>query len=172
MDGCVSIDPSLIDFSGPNTSVRGGEIEIFGGDDWVLDLSDMATGAISATGNLILAVGEGGSVDLRDNQSQVFQVAGEVTIASDDISLDEESSLDDLIQATKVQTQAHQILVQFNLDGPGRIVIEPSSKQLLALTVLNNGPMTDSYTLGLKDGLKTRMAGRKAACQAPSPSPG
>jgi hypothetical protein len=30
-------------------------------------------------------------------------------------------------------------------------VIEPSSKQLLALTLLNNGPMTDSYTLGLKD---------------------
>jgi hypothetical protein len=58
----------------------------------------LATGAISATGNLILAVGEGGSVDLRDNQSQVFQVAGEVTIASDDISLDEESSLDDLIR--------------------------------------------------------------------------
>jgi hypothetical protein len=148
MDGCVSIDPSVIDLSGPNTSVRGGDIMIFGGDDWQLDLSGMSAGAISATNDLTLAVGENSTIDLTGNNGQIMEVAGNVTIASDDVQLDDGSDLSDIIDATgKIEEEESQILYGIELNGPGQVIAEAKSKQVINLTVLNAGPMSDTYNL-------------------------
>ncbi|MFN2166437.1 MAG: hypothetical protein ACK2U9_09260, partial [Anaerolineae bacterium] len=38
-DGSVVIEPSMISVAGSGTEVWGGDVLIFGGNDWVLDLS-------------------------------------------------------------------------------------------------------------------------------------
>ena len=60
LDGCVRIDPILIDLSGSNTEVVGGDIRIYGGQEWILDLRSLKTTAISATGSITLSTGAGG----------------------------------------------------------------------------------------------------------------
>ena len=45
--GQVIIEPNVIALTGGDTRVHGGDVVIFGGDDWVLDLSNLGEGAIS-----------------------------------------------------------------------------------------------------------------------------
>jgi hypothetical protein len=54
-NGHIYTDPGIISLSG--TAVRGGEITIFDGDDFTLEMSGLSQVAISATGAITLAVG-------------------------------------------------------------------------------------------------------------------
>jgi len=145
-DGPVIIEPNVISLAGSETSVSGGDILIFGGDSWLLDLSNMSGMAIDASGNITLAVGAGGTVDLRGNSSQVLQAAGQVVVASDIISLDGGTMLTDVL-GTNFVVGPSQIMYDVSLLGPGLAVGQPGVSKPISITVLNGGPATDTYTL-------------------------
>jgi hypothetical protein len=148
--GDVDIEPNIISLSGGEARVSGEDVVIFGGDDWVLDLSNMAGASVTATHDITLAVGSGGAVDLRGNTSQVLQAGGRVFIASDVISLEVGVDLADVV-GTNVTTDPSQILYDFSLAGPGYTTGQPGVTLPVVLTLLNGGPMTDTYTLSRSD---------------------
>ncbi len=149
-DSWVFFEPNTISLAGRGTEVRGGNVVVFGGNGWVLDLSGMSRAAISATGHVTLAVGTGGVVDLRGNTSQVLKAGGQVMIASDVISLEAGIALSDVV-GTNFVTGASQILYNVSLVGPGRASGRPGLALPLHLTILNGGPEPDTYTLSRSD---------------------
>ncbi len=149
-DGSVFIEPNTISLAGKGAQVRGGNIIIFGGNGWTLDLSNMEGAAISATGGISLAVGSGGVVDLRGNADQVLQAGGQVMIASDNVSLDEGASLSDVAGPNAV-TGPSQLLRDVSVTGPGQATVQPGATLSITLTVLNGGPESDTYTLSHSD---------------------
>lgn len=72
--------------AGPDTRIEAKDVFIFGGDDWVLNLNRLSEGAISATGDIVLSVGNNGVIDLRENQNKVFKAGGEMKIFSMEVS--------------------------------------------------------------------------------------
>ncbi len=148
--GSITLEPETISLSGSETRVGGGNVTIFGGDGWVLDLSDMDGASITATHGITLAVGSGGVVDLTGNLTQVLQAGDGVFIASDDIQLDPGVNLSDVAGAN-VTTGPSQILYDVSLAGPGSATAEAGTPLPLTLTVLNGGPVTDTYTLSVSD---------------------
>ncbi len=149
-NGRVFIEPNTISLAGSETRVGGGDVLIFGGDGWVLDLSNMSGAAITATGNITLAVGSGGAIDLSGNTSQVFQADGQVIIASDVISLETGVDLITVV-GTNVITGPSQILYDFSLDGSEQETGQPGVTLPIELTLLNDGPEADTYDLELLD---------------------
>jgi hypothetical protein len=149
-DGKVFIEPDTISLAGSGTRVDGGDILIFGGADWTLNLSYLNSVAISATGNITLAVGTGGVVDLRGNSSPVLQAGGEVMIASDAVLLDAGTVLSDLV-AGEVVTSPSQILNDVSLVSLGEKSAQAGVPLTIGLTILNGGPLSDTYTLACTD---------------------
>jgi hypothetical protein len=145
-DGTVVIEPNIISLAGPDTQVGGRAITIFGGPDWILDLSNMNNATITATGNITLAVGPGGAIDLRGNTEPVLHAGGQVIIASDVISLDTGITLTDVLGPNFVVGPS-QILHDAALVGPEQVAMGPGVTLPITLTLLNGGPMTDTYAL-------------------------
>jgi hypothetical protein len=149
-DGRLIVEPSTISLAGGETEVSGSDVLIFGGDDWILDLSNLSAGAVVATDNITIAVGTGGVVDLRENSSQVLQAGDRVFIASDEILLDAGVGLADVAGDNAV-TGPSQILYDFSLFDPGSTVGQPGATVPVSLTFTNNGPVADTYTLSVSD---------------------
>jgi len=146
-DGYVIIEPDgIIDLSGKGTEISGGDVTIFGGNNWNLNLSNMASGAIKATGSVTLAVGLGGSIDLSGSAPSFINAAGKVVIASDVISKDAGVDLTSLV-GTKVITKPAQLLGDVSLGGPGRLLAEAGQTLSATLTLLNGGPQKETYDL-------------------------
>jgi hypothetical protein len=152
LDGWVRIEPSVIDLSGSGTQVKGGNILIYGGDDWTLNLSDLAPGAIEATGDITLAVGDGGVIDLTGNTASIFKSTGQVNLFANSLMLDDKQSLFDLIETDKpIIVGPSKRLRDMSLAGTGKASGEPEETVSVNLTLSNNGPDTDTYTLAVTD---------------------
>ena len=102
VDGAVIIEPRAIALSGIGTEVRGGDVTIFGGDNWTLDFRGLKAGTIMSTGNLTLAVGAGGIINLRGSEPGALQSAGLATVAGDTVLLDDGKQLGDYISAAGI----------------------------------------------------------------------
>ncbi|BAP56822.1 receptor protein kinase-like protein [Thioploca ingrica] len=150
-DGFVQIEPSVIDLTGAQTHVSGGNITIFGGNDWILNLRNMASPFLEATGNITLAVGPGGIIDLRHNQTPIMKANGQVNLFADTILIDEGITLSDLIVAAAIVVGPNKILPDVNLVGSGSLFGQPQTTVLLPFTLSNNGPQADTYLITLTD---------------------
>jgi len=149
-DGIVWIDPYAVSASGVGLRVTGGDVIIAGGEGQGLDLRGLSHDVISATGDITLAVGSGGVVDLRGNAARVLRAGGRVLIASDAILLDPDVSLTD-VAGSNVAAIPSQILYNVLLLGPGMAVAQPGSQVPIVVTVLNSGPLTDTYVMTYTD---------------------
>jgi len=147
----LRFDPDIISLSGAETKVEGEDVTIFGGNDFILDLTGMDTGAISADANIILAVGEGGIIDLTGNTGPILSTTGQVTIFSDNILLDEGTELANVIQAENIVTESAKIIYDVSVTAPAQVVAEPGTTVSLTLTVANAGPEEDTYNLSVSD---------------------
>jgi hypothetical protein len=150
-NGFVQIEPSVIDLTGAQTHVSGGNITIFGGNDWILNLSNMASPFLEATGNVTLAVGSGGIIDLRHNQTPIIKANGQVNLFADTILIDEGTMLSDLIVASAIVVGPNKILSNVNLVGSGSLFGQPQTTLRLPFTLSNNGPQADTYLITLTD---------------------
>ncbi|NJO15438.1 MAG: choice-of-anchor D domain-containing protein [Thioploca sp.] len=151
LPGNVFIEPSVISLAGASTKIEGGNVTIFGGDDWVLDLSNVGSTVIKATGNITLAVGEGGVINLKNNHGFILEAGGRVNLFSDNILLDDGVGLSDLIKAASINEGPSRILYDVSLSGSGKYTGEPGTILPVSLTLVNGGPETDTYTLQLTD---------------------
>ncbi|MCK5524030.1 MAG: choice-of-anchor D domain-containing protein, partial [Thiomargarita sp.] len=150
-NGRVIIDPNVISLANANTKVRGGSVKIFGGKDWILDLRNMSGVVIDATDNVTLAVGENGVIDLRGNSGIIIKAGGIVQLFADIILLDDGVKPPDLIQATDIVLGPNKILHDVSLTGAGKKIGEPEAILPVRLTLANNGPEKDTYTLSVTD---------------------
>lgn len=153
LDGCrsrIAIDPNLIDISG-DTAIIGDDVLIYGGDDWVLDLSNLNGVAITATNNITLSVGDGGVVDMHGNQSPIFKAGNSVVIASDQVVVDSGMTVADLADAPTVDHLPSDIVYDVSLTGATFISATDSSQIAIPFTLLNSGPMDDNYVVTVSD---------------------
>jgi len=149
--GMVIIEPNVISLSGAHTQVAGGEVTIFGGKDWTLDLSNLEQVVVEATGDVTLAVGEGGMIDLRGNPQPVLRTSGQVNLFADDIALDDGKRLTEIIIAKNIVVGPSKILQKVSLVGPERVTGQPATVIPLIFTLSNSGPEKDTYHLQISD---------------------
>ncbi|BAP55981.1 receptor protein kinase-like protein [Thioploca ingrica] len=147
--GAVGIEPSVISLAGAGTRIEGGDITIFGGDDWVLDLSHLDAAAIQADGDITLAVGKNGIIDLRGNSATILKAGGQVKLFSDEVLLDGNVNLKQVIQAKNIVVGPNKILYDVSFLGASKFAAQPGSGLTIPLTLANNGPTVDTYTLTL-----------------------
>jgi hypothetical protein len=150
-DGWVRIEPNFIDLSGANTKIEGGNVSIFGGNDWTLDLSGINGTVITATGDITIAVGENGVVDMRGSTGDLFKTEGQVNIFANDIALDEDVVLSDVIDASDIVVGPSKILRDVSIVGPTASVGEPGDILPVNITLTNTGPEKDTYNISVTD---------------------
>jgi len=114
-------------------------------------LSNLNHTLVNATGDITLAVGEGGTIDMRGSTGTILQAGGQVTIFADNIVLDENVKLSDLIQASNIVVGPSKILREVSLTGAGKLSAEPEVTLPVNLILSNNGPEADTYTLNVTD---------------------
>lgn len=148
--GFVRIEPNLIDLSGATTRIEGDDVTIYGGNDWHLDLSNASAALFDVEGDLTISVGDGGSIDLTGAADVLFKAGGKVQIFADNITLDEDRSLEDYVQAGGgVVLAPAKILYQASLSGEQVVKGEPGETLTLNIVLANNGATDDTYTLSL-----------------------
>lgn len=150
-DGEVIIEPSIIDIFGAKTRISCGNITIFGGANWILDLRNTAELILDATGDITLATGEGGIIDLRGNQTTLIKAQGQVNLFSDTILVDDGFTFKDLIAAKQIVVGPSQLLRDVSLTAPRQVFGQPQTNLALNFTLTNNGPQAETYTLALHD---------------------
>jgi len=149
-DGEVVIDPNAIQLAGALTQIEGGNIWIYGGHDWTLDLSQLNNPIATATGNITLAVGENGIIDLSGNQSIILSAPnGRVSVFTDNLVLDDNVALSDLITAAEIITAPSTIIRRVSLIAPEKLTAQAGATLPMQLTVANSSPEVDTYTLAV-----------------------
>ena len=119
----VYVEPNTIEISGNTTITADEDVVIFGGDDYLLKMNGLSERAITAGRNIILAVGNGGTIDLQGNSTKIFKAAGKVEIYTDkDILLDTGVQLSDLIDAQEIVRDGDKIIYHVVLSGTQRII--------------------------------------------------
>jgi hypothetical protein len=138
----------------------GGDITIFGGPDWTLDLRSLTPGALEASRNIILSVGNQGVVDLRGNDSQIIW-ANMITIETNHLLLDPGITLPELISGT-VRSRPGRIRGDASGAGPGQASTAAGTSLPLSLTLSNNGPLRERYRLSWTGPTGWNLAGLPA----------
>lgn len=145
----ISVEP-YIAIAGSTAQMEAEQINIFGGDNWNLDLRNLSPEAIIATDTLTIAVGHGGVVDLRGVTENAFK-AEKAEIYSDEIKLDEGVQLSDIFNATEIVTGEAKILYDVVLTAPKLMIGAVESTVTVDISLINNSPVEDTYTLSVTD---------------------
>jgi len=122
-------------------------IVLFGGHDWVMDLTKLSPGAIQANQTIRIAVGEGSTIDLRGVAQPVLVADESVDFYADTILLDKDTTLEQIVTAAEINVYPSKILYHVELSYENFITDKPSTTVPIKLTVLNSGPTQDSYTI-------------------------
>ncbi len=149
-DGFVQIEPNVISLAGAATQVSGGDIAIYGGNDWTLDLSNLSGTVIEASGTLILAVGKGGLIDFRNSTGQIL-TAKAVQIFTDNLLINSGKKISDYIAAENIVIGPSKILRNVSLTVASKLFGNPGEVLSIPLIIANNGPEDDQYTVTATD---------------------
>ncbi|BAP57706.1 peptidase C25 gingipain [Thioploca ingrica] len=150
-DGKAISEPEMM-LSGNNMRYEDSQaVVIFGGDNQQLSLRQLSADAITATETITLAAGQGGTVDLRDNNASILN-APTVRIFSDSILLEPEKNLQNLTTPnSRIETYPANILHEVALSSSGTLIGTPVTNQTIDVEILNAGPTADTYTLTVTD---------------------
>jgi hypothetical protein len=158
-DGGFNTDPSVLNLSGLGTKIEGGDISIYGGNDWIINLTNLSAGALTASGNIILATGEGGAINFTGSQAGVVQAGGDVLIYSNDILLDPNTKLSELITAQNIIVAPAKILLDVTLLAAQKISALRASTVPIAVRLANGSPVSDTYNIFATDSNGWRISG-------------
>ncbi len=162
--GSVYIEPDIM-ISGKDTRIEAEkDVVIFGGDNWQLKLNDLNDNAIVAGRNIILAVGNGGVIDLRGNNGKVFKAGGKVEIYADNVLLDQGVQLEDIIQASEIVEGPNKIIYRVILSAQD-VRGQANETVSVELNVSNAGPEEDSYNLSVVSEKGTTVDGLPSTVQ-------
>jgi uncharacterized repeat protein (TIGR01451 family) len=137
-----------------DNTTRFGDAEnfvLFGGEDWTMDLRKLTEGAVTADETITLAVGKEGVIDLRGVSDKVFTAGTKLEVFADQILLDQGVTLADLADAPEIIVKPSKILYSVELSHAEHIVEEPGTTVPMTVTILNSGPMVDTYDISLTD---------------------
>jgi Leucine-rich repeat (LRR) protein len=150
-DGKAISEPEII-LAGSNMRYEDSqEVIIFGGDNHQLNLRQLGNAAITATETITLAVGQGGTTDLRGNHTTILN-APNVRIFSDTILIDDGKQLADLTTPeTHIETYPAQILHEMALSSNDALINTPVTNQTIEIEILNASPTAETYTLTVDD---------------------
>jgi hypothetical protein len=147
--GLTFWDPEMA-MTDSNATIHGAKnITIFGGDGWSLDLSDLGSGALSATDTITIAVGKGSVVDLRGNNNKIFDT-NHLKIFSDFVRLDNGQTLESMANASLIETGPAKILYAVTVVTTSQLEARRGSISV-EFSVMNGGPAEDIYTLSVAD---------------------
>jgi hypothetical protein len=149
--GGFNTDPSELNLSGPNTKIEGGDVTIFGGKDWVINLSNLGESALTATGNMTIAVGEGGAINMTGNTGKILKAAGQVSIFADNVLLDEGKQLSDIIEAGNIVTGPGKVLRDVSITAPTNVSGDPKAVLPITVRVSNGGPEKETFLISVTD---------------------
>jgi hypothetical protein len=150
-DGGFNTDPNVLTLSGANTKVEAGDITIYGGKDWTLNLSNLSGNVITATGDITIAVGEGGAIDMRGSTGNLLKAGGKVNIFANSILLDDNAKLSNLIDAPNIVLGPAKILRDVSLITSDSLFGEPQVTLPVTITLSNGSPETDTFLLTVSD---------------------
>jgi hypothetical protein len=150
-DGWVRIEPNVISLAGAQTQVNGGNIAIYGGNNWTLDLSNLHGTVIEASGNITLAVGNNGLIDLRNSTGPILKALGEVQIFTDNILLEPNETLAEHIEANSIVVGPSKLLRDVVLVAPSKVSGKLGDTIPVQLTLTNGGIEEDVYTITTTD---------------------
>ena len=153
----IWIDPTTLTVDSSTRLTGADHIILFGGNDWVMDLTQLSAGAITAGKTLTLAVGNGSVIDLRGVRSQVLVASEMVEVFADDIRLDAGLTLADLVDAPDLVRHPSKILYHVELSHPKHVVGEPGETLPIKFIVLNSGPTADTYSFTTTDSAGWRI---------------
>ncbi|MEK7991183.1 MAG: carboxypeptidase-like regulatory domain-containing protein, partial [Thiotrichaceae bacterium] len=145
----VYVEPNTIELSEGTTITAEKDIVIFGGEDYLMEITGLAEGAISAGKDIVLAVGAGGTIDLRGILTKAFKAIGTIEIYADNILLDEGVQLSDIMDAANIVIHPAKILYLAQLNSHSKLVGEVGTTLPVQLTVSNIGPKADTYTFSV-----------------------
>lgn len=149
-DGRFNADPPVLNIAGANVKIEGGDVQIYGGEGWQLNLTDMKD-TIKATGDITIAVGAGGSVDLTGISGTAFDAGGQVNIFADNIALDDGVVLNDIVKAQNIVVGPSKVLRDIAVAAPSKLSGEPGDVLPVAITLSNGSSLEDTVTLNIVD---------------------
>ncbi|MCP4696250.1 MAG: choice-of-anchor D domain-containing protein [Gammaproteobacteria bacterium] len=150
-DGGFNTDPPVLTISGANVQIEAGDVNIYGGDGWTLNLTGFDENTVTASGDITVAAGDGGSIDMRGGSSKAFNAEGQVNIFADSVALDEGAALTDLIDAANIVAGPSMVLRDVVIAAPGKLSGEAGDVLPVGLTVSNGSPAQDTFTLIVAD---------------------
>ncbi|MDM8558967.1 choice-of-anchor D domain-containing protein [Candidatus Parabeggiatoa sp. HSG14] len=149
--GGFNTDPSVLNLSGTNTKIEGGDVTIFGGKDWIINLNNLSDTALTATGNITIAVGEGGAINMTGNTGKILKAAGQVNIFADNVLLDGGKQLSDIIEASNIVVGPGKVLRDVSVTTPTNVSGEPKAVLPITITVSNGGPEKETFLINVTD---------------------
>lgn len=150
-DGGFNTDPSVLNLSGANTKIDGGDITIYGGNDWVINLTNLSETALTATGDITLATGRGGAINLLGSTGTILKAGGQVTVYANQILLDEGKQLSDFIDATNIIVAPAKVLRDVTISAPPKLPAMAITQVPIEVTLANGSPEVDTYQLSITD---------------------
>ena len=152
--GIVNWDPPTLKAT-CTTRVEGfDEVRIFGGEDWTMELGELCKGAISAD-TITIAVGEGGKVDLSGVNPEAFKATKKFEIFANEITADgtrlKKKDVSAKLPSVSVAVSSSKILYHVDISSDDYIVGEPGAILPVKITLLNGGPMEDTYSIDVTD---------------------
>lgn len=150
-DGGFNTDPPVLTVSGTNTKIEGGDVNIFGGEGWAINLNNLSDSAITATGDITIAAGDGGAVNMSGNTGHILKSDGQANVFADNLVLDEGVALSDIVEATNIVVGPSKILRGVSVTAPSQLSGAPQSVVPITLTVSNGGPEKDTFLISVTD---------------------
>jgi len=154
-NGVATVDAGLVKMPGVSLNVEGGDVTLSTAGK--IDFRSLeGDQVLSATGEVTLAVGEGGIIDLRGNTAAVLETDGEVVIYADmdNILLDPGMTLEELFKANNVVVKPSKASHSVALTSQLKKVSKPSGSVLpLRFKLANTGVEDDTYMLSVTDSM-------------------
>jgi len=151
INGCKgstsSWDPTTLKVNADTRFEGSDHVEIYGREDWIMDLTGLTEGAIKANKTVTISVGRGGTIDLRGLKGKVFQAAEKVEFFADTILRDNDVTVQDLAQSAIVTVAPGKILYRVALSTQQQLIGKAGETLPIQLSVFNNGSSIDTYVL-------------------------
>lgn len=144
----VYVEPDTTELSGNTTISANENVVIFGGDEHIIKIMNLAANAITAGRKIILATGTGGTIDLRGTNGKIFKAGDKVEIYTDNLLLDAGVTLESLVDAPNgVIRSGAKIIYHATITGSSQLNAKAGETINAQLDLRNASPKQDSYVL-------------------------
>ena len=151
-DGSVTIEPPQTIMSGADTRISGGDIRIYCGNDCALNMNNMDEGAITSSGSVLLAVGDGGTIDMSGNgTNKIVNAASQVNLAADTVIVDPGETISTTLDANSILLSESQLVRGVALGSQGQLRVTGAGTIEVLISLSNLGSPLDVFDVTISD---------------------